>query len=655
MSFEKVLITNRGEIACRVIASAQSLGYRTVAVFSEADAGARHVALADEAVCIGPATAARSYLNSEALLDACRRSGADAVHPGYGFLSENADFAEACAAAGVAFIGPPPAAIRLMGSKRLSKIAMQDAGVPCVPGYQGEAQDDDTLIREAQRVGLPLMIKASAGGGGRGMRVVTNAADIGAQLKSARQEAKSSFGNDELILERAVINPRHVEIQVFGDRHGNVIHLGERDCSVQRRHQKVVEEAPSPAVDEALRARMGEAAVNAARACDYVGAGTVEFLLAEDGDFYFLEMNTRLQVEHPVTELVTGQDLVAWQLRVAAGEPLPLTQEQVALTGHAMEVRLYAEDPAHNYLPQTGTVARWRPASGEGVRVDHGLIEGARVGSHYDPMLAKIIAFGASRDEARRRLIRAVEDTELMGLDDNRRFLAAILRHPRFAAGQATTAFIGGDFADDPALRPLAPPDALWGLAALLFGHTGTSGRARDNGRQRGYAGWHSSGLGAQPLVLAAGEEERTLYLTPSGLRDGPAVTLEQVDGDGGLVATLDGVRRRYRWWRDGDHLWLQDGALRVVFEDRTHRAGAGADGPGSGRIQAPMDGALTEVTVATGDRVTRGQVIAVLEAMKMEHSLSADCDGVVEAVNAAAGDQVRRQQVLVTVTPDAP
>ena len=379
MSFDKILIANRGEIACRVIASAQALGYRTVAVYSEADRDARHVRLADEALCIGPANATASYLNIGALLDACRRSGADAVHPGYGFLSENSDFARACEDAGITFIGPPVAAIRLMGSKRLSKIAMEEAGVPCVPGYQGEDQSDDTLLREARRIGLPLMIKASAGGGGRGMRVVTDETEIPAQLNSARQEARNSFGNDELILERAVSTPRHVEIQVFGDHHGNVIHLGERDCSVQRRHQKVVEEAPSPALDATLRRRMGEAAVNAARACGYVGAGTVEFLLGADGEFYFLEMNTRLQVEHPVTELVTGQDLVAWQLKVAAGEALPLTQDQVTLTGHAMEVRLYAEDPAQGYLPQTGPVRRWRPASGEGIRVDHGLREGDQV------------------------------------------------------------------------------------------------------------------------------------------------------------------------------------------------------------------------------------------------------------------------------------
>jgi len=648
MSFEKVLVANRGEIACRVLESARSLGYRTVAVFSEADAGARHVQLADQAVCIGPATAAASYLNVDALLDACRRTGADAVHPGYGFLSENADFAAACAEAGVTFIGPPVEAIRLMGSKRLSKIAMQDAGVPCVPGYQGEAQDDDTLIREADQVGLPLMIKASAGGGGRGMRVVTDAAQIAAQLKSARQEANSSFGNDELILERAVINPRHVEIQVFGDHHGNVIHLGERDCSVQRRHQKVVEEAPSPAVDETLRQRMGEAAVNAAKACAYVGAGTVEFLLGDDGQFYFLEMNTRLQVEHPVTELVTGQDLVAWQLRVAAGEALPLTQDQVSLSGHAMEVRLYAEDPAQGYLPQTGPVLRWSPAAGDGVRIDHGLVDGAEVGSHYDPMLAKIIAFGASRDEARRRLIRAVEETVLMGLDDNRRFLAAILRHPRFADGTATTAFIDGPFADDPGLQPAEVPESLWALAALLLARAG----AGDAAGRAGYRNWHSSGLGAQPLVLAHGDRERTLYLTPDGIHNGPDLTLDRVDHGGTLIATLDGVRGRYHWFRQGGRVWLQDGGLRACFEERTHRASAGEQGPGSGQLKAPMDGAVIDVSAAAGDQVKRGQTLAVLEAMKMEHALKADCDGTVEAVTVAAGDQVKRQQLLITVTP---
>ncbi|MHA7919087.1 acetyl/propionyl/methylcrotonyl-CoA carboxylase subunit alpha [Alloalcanivorax xenomutans] len=646
MSFDKILIANRGEIACRVIASAQALGYRTVAVYSEADRDARHVRLADEALCIGPANATASYLNIDALLDACRRSGADAVHPGYGFLSENSDFARACENAGITFIGPPVAAIRLMGSKRLSKIAMEEAGVPCVPGYQGEDQSDDTLLREARRIGLPLMIKASAGGGGRGMRVVTDETEIPAQLNSARQEARNSFGNDELILERAVSTPRHVEIQVFGDHHGNVIHLGERDCSVQRRHQKVVEEAPSPALDATLRRRMGEAAVNAARACGYVGAGTVEFLLGADGEFYFLEMNTRLQVEHPVTELVTGQDLVAWQLKVAAGEALPLTQDQVTLTGHAMEVRLYAEDPAQGYLPQTGPVRRWRPASGEGIRVDHGLREGDQVGSHYDPMLAKIIAHGATREEARRRLLRAVEDTVLAGVNDNRAFLAAILRHPVFAAGEATTAFIGADFAGDPSLTPAQPGDALWSVAALLFA------RHQDHRRSGPGRGWQSSALGAQPLTLGCGEHSRTLTLQGTRVAGELPVALEEMD-DESVVAEVDGIRRRFHWCRHGDQLWLQHGADKAVFQDLTHQPAAGRDGPGSGRLSAPMDGAVVSLSASVGEQVRRGQVLAVMEAMKMEHVLKADCDGTVTEVAVAVGDQVRRQQLLVALEAD--
>ncbi|EKF75293.1 acetyl-CoA carboxylase [Alcanivorax hongdengensis A-11-3] len=647
MSFEKILIANRGEIACRVIATARSLGYRTVAVYSEADAGARHAQLADEAVCIGPALASASYLNVEVLLNACRQTGADAVHPGYGFLSENAGFARACKDAGITFIGPDEEAIHLMGSKRLSKIAMIEAGVPCIPGYEGEDQSDDTLLKEAERIGLPLMIKASAGGGGRGMRVVTDASEIPAQLKSARQEAKSAFGSDELILERAVMQPRHVEIQVFGDRHGNVIHLGERDCSVQRRHQKVVEEAPSPAVDDALRARMGEAAVNAAKACHYVGAGTVEFLLAPEGDFFFLEMNTRLQVEHPVTELVTGQDLVAWQIKVARGETLPLSQEQVQLRGHAMEVRLYAEDPAQNYMPQTGPVLKWQPAEGDGVRVDHGLAQGYPVGSHYDPMLAKIIAFGDSREDARRRLIRAVEDTVLMGVNDNRAFLAAILRHPVFAAGQATTAFIGSDFADDASLQGHGPAPALWALAAMLHSRSQTPA---DNLR-----GWHSSSVGAQPVTLRSGEHSHTLYLTFQGheARISMADQHIQVALDGDGQAIVDGVRLSYNLVQDGNGYWLQCRGQTACFEDITHLAAGASDQAGSGQIRAPMDGAVIEVCARAGESVKRGQVLVIMEAMKMEHSLKADCDGQVESLELAVGDQVKRQQVLVTLSPD--
>jgi geranyl-CoA carboxylase alpha subunit len=426
-AFNKILIANRGEIACRVMRTAQNLGYRTVAVYSAADSDARHVHVADEAVCIGPAQVNQSYLMIDSIIHAAQQTGADAIHPGYGFLSENADFARACEAAGIVFIGPTVEAIHLMGSKRLSKIAMLEAGVPCIPGYEGAAQDDDTLSREAERIGYPLMIKASAGGGGRGMRLVHASSELLAQIRTARSEAQNAFGSGELILERAVIQPRHVEIQVFGDQHGHIVYLGERDCSVQRRHQKVVEEAPCPVMTPELRQAMGEAAVKAAASVNYVGAGTVEFLLDQSGEFFFLEMNTRLQVEHPVTELITGQDLVAWQIRVAEGQPLPLKQDEIRLTGHAMEVRLYAEDAAHNFLPQTGTALRWEPALRDGIRIDHGLVEGQVVSPFYDPMLAKVIAYGATREEARRKLVRAVEDCVLLGVNGNQRFLANLL------------------------------------------------------------------------------------------------------------------------------------------------------------------------------------------------------------------------------------
>lgn len=641
--FERILVANRGEIACRVIRTAKQLGYRTVAVYSEADRDALHVQLADQAVCIGPATVAQSYLSSAAILDAARRTGADAIHPGYGFLSENAEFAAACEDAGITFIGPPAAAIHLMGSKRLSKIAMQDAGVPCIPGYQGAEQDDDTLAREAERIGLPLMIKASAGGGGRGMRVVTDTAELREQLRAARSEARNAFGSDELILERAVLAPRHVEVQVFGDQHGNIIHLGERDCSVQRRHQKVVEEAPCPVMTEALRSRMGEAAVLAARACNYVGAGTVEFLLDRHGDFYFLEMNTRLQVEHPVTELITGQDLVAWQIQVAQGEPLPLTQEQVTLHGHAMEVRLYAEDPAQQFLPQTGPVLSWAPAGGDGVRIDHGLRQGFAVGSHYDPMLAKVIAWGRTRDEARRRLIRAVEDTRLLGVRSNQSFLAAILRHPVFAAGDATTAFIADDFAEDASLRPQPPSSTTWALAAALRcqpaqAATGPASRA------------------AQRLLLAHGEQDCAVTITADAEHWLVQVgeqrhRVQLLDG----AAEIDGVRRPYYAERQSGQWWLQHDGWQGAFEDHSHRASTAARSSGSGRIRAPMDGAVLALQCAVGDNVRKGETLVLLEAMKIEHSLKADMDGIVEAISINVGDQVKSRQILLTIRSNEP
>ena len=408
MAFSKILIANRGEIACRVMRTARDLGYRTVAVYSDADADALHVREADEAVRIGPPPVSESYLDARAIIEAAKRVGADAVHPGYGFLSENDGFASACQDAGLVFIGPTPDAIRAMGNKAAAKRLMIEAGVPCVPGYQGADQSDATLAAEAQRIGCPIMVKAAAGGGGRGMRLVTRLEDFADAVSTARSEAQNAFGSGELILEKAVVDARHVEVQVFGDAHGHVIHLGERDCSAQRRHQKVIEEAPSPAVSPALREKMGAAAVAAAKAISYRGAGTVEFLLGADGEFYFLEMNTRLQVEHPVTEEITGLDLVEWQLRVAAGEPLPLKQEDVRLDGHAIEVRLYAESPEKNFLPQSGTVFEWRPAEGKGVRVDHGIRSGQEISPFYDPMIAKVIAHGRTREEARRRLVRAL-------------------------------------------------------------------------------------------------------------------------------------------------------------------------------------------------------------------------------------------------------
>ncbi|MBK6512496.1 MAG: acetyl-CoA carboxylase biotin carboxylase subunit [Haliea sp.] len=446
--FTSVLVANRGEIACRVMRTARAQGYRTIAVYSDADAAAPHVLMADEAVHIGPGPVNESYLVVANILAAAKTSGAEAIHPGYGFLSENAAFAQACEDAGLVFIGPRPDAIHLMGNKAEAKRRMIAAGVPCVPGYEGEDQGDATLLREGAKIELPLMVKAAAGGGGRGMRLVHKADELANAIKLARAEATSAFGNGDLILEKAIIRPRHVEVQVFGDSHGNIVHLGERDCSVQRRHQKVVEEAPCPVMTDALREAMGAAAVTAAQSINYRGAGTVEFLLDEQGKFYFLEMNTRLQVEHPVTELITGLDLVALQLQVAQGEPLGFTQGDVTLTGHAIEVRLYTEDPSQDFLPTSGPVDLWSPPSGTGIRVDSGICSGQQISPFYDPMVAKIIGSGPTRDIARLRLIEALKETVLFGPRHNRDFLVACLQKPCFAAGQATTAFIAEEFAE---------------------------------------------------------------------------------------------------------------------------------------------------------------------------------------------------------------
>jgi geranyl-CoA carboxylase alpha subunit len=644
--FDKILVANRGEIAVRVIRSARELGYRTVAVYSEADANALHVQQADEAVCIGPAPVGESYLRGDNILAAAELTGAQAIHPGYGFLSENSDFANRCSAAGITFIGPPAAAIELMGSKRLSKLAMLAAGVPCIPGYQGEEQDEESLLGQARAIGFPLMVKASAGGGGRGLRLVFEESELAAQVSTARSEAQNAFGSGELILERALVEPRHIEIQVFADDHGNVVYLGERDCSIQRRHQKVVEEAPSPFVDEKLRARMGEAAVNAARACDYRGAGTVEFLVDSDRRFYFLEMNTRLQVEHPVTEMISGQDLVAWQIRVAAGEPLPLRQEAIELRGHAVEVRLYAEDPRRDFLPQTGAILAWEAPQGVGVRVDHGIRAGQSVSPFYDPMIAKLIALGENRADACRKLASAVQDCVLLGVNNNRLFLQNVLRHPVFLAGEATTGFIEQHFQQDASMDPVGPPPQTLALAALLhFSWPPVPPQ-----------GWHNPAAAAYHYQLDDGEARHDVRLrqlekgfaVSAGEREFELAPLD-ISAERCLVQ-VDGVRRSMRFARDGAFLYLDDGNGHFRLENVTHAPARAAAGVGSGEVKASMDGAIVAVLVSPGDVVEQGQPLVILEAMKMEHPLKAGIAGTVEAVNVAVGDQVKARQLLAQV-----
>jgi geranyl-CoA carboxylase alpha subunit len=650
-AIHKILIANRGEIACRIQRTAQALGYRTVAVFSDADADALHVKMADQAVHIGPAPVQQSYLNIPAILDAARRSGADAIHPGYGFLSENAEFARACELASLTFIGPNADAIELMGSKRLSKIAMLDAGVPCIAGYQGATQDDATLLREAERIGYPMMIKASAGGGGRGMRLVHCAEELPAQLRTARSEALNGFGSDELILEQALIDPRHVEVQVFGDQHGNLIYLGERDCSIQRRHQKVIEEAPCPVMTAELRQTMGEAALKAGRAVNYVGAGTVEFLLDKNGRFYFLEMNTRLQVEHPVTELITGLDLVAWQLQIAEGQPLPLTQEQVRLDGHAMEVRLYAEDPAQGFLPQTGRIEGWEPAQTPGIRIDHGLCEGQSISQFYDPMLGKLIAHGTSREEARRKLLRAVQDSVLLGVQSNQRVLAELLQHPQFISGEFGTGFIPQYFSDHSCLHAYVPTAEELAITAVLF-YQAAAGKHRAS-----LKGWRNNASVPLHYRLGLDEQDWTVQLLAEPEGTFKVQTLDRsldlkliAHDERSVTLAINGLRQRHAYRRDADQLWLftHPGSLRL--EDRTHAVIDSQTSVSSGTLKAPMDGAIIDVLVSEGSPVTKGQLLMVLEAMKMEHPLKAGIDGVLQRVQVKVGDQVKNRQVLLQI-----
>ncbi|AMO57922.1 3-methylcrotonyl-CoA carboxylase [Endozoicomonas montiporae] len=664
--FNKVLIANRGEIAQRIIRTARDQGYRTVAVYSSADKGSPHVDLADEAVCIGGKTAADSYLNPDKILAAARATDSDAIHPGYGFLSENSLFAAACADQGVTFIGPDPQAIELMGCKRASKVAMQAAGVPCIPGYEGKDQNDNVLMDAAIGIGFPLMVKAAAGGGGRGMRIVTDASQLQSQLESARSEALSAFGSDQLILEKALTRVRHIEIQVFADTHGNVIHLGERDCSMQRRHQKVIEEAPSPVLTPSLRESMGQTAIQAAKACNYVGAGTVEFLLTQDNDYYFLEMNTRLQVEHPVTEWVTGLDLVEWQLRVAAGETLPLTQDDVRIKGHAIEVRLYAEDPAHDFMPQTGTVALWQPAlvdqvsseALQGVRIDSGIQKGSQVSAFYDPMLAKLIAFGDNREQARRRLVRLVQDSHLLGLRDNRAFLSELLNSDCFREGEATTDFIERQFSGNPSLSAQVVEAEEWAVAALLMSvgeqHHRAFHSSSLNSSSLNRSSFNSASVGQRLLKLRCGDEAQQWGFTRLSAdcyrleRDGLDYEIQLVELlESQLRYMVKGVLKTVTFYQNEQTLWLTSPRGNLQFDDISLVVDK-QSASGSSQVLASMDGVVVDVLVESGQRVKRGDLLVVIEAMKMEHPLKAGVDGVVNTVLASAGDQVKGRQLLI-------
>ncbi|HEU4460802.1 MAG TPA: biotin carboxylase N-terminal domain-containing protein [Methylibium sp.] len=683
--FRKLLIANRGEIACRVATTARRLGIATVAVFSDADANARHVRLCDEALRIGPASPRESYLRADAILEAARASGAQAVHPGYGFLSENDGFAQACAEAGIVFVGPPPGAIRAMGLKAESKRLMQAAGVPLVPGYHGAAQDDALLASEAARIGYPVLIKASAGGGGKGMRVVEAAGDFAAALASCRREAAASFGNDAVLVERYVKRPRHIEIQVFADSHGRCVHLFERDCSVQRRHQKVLEEAPAPGMTEARRREMGAAAVAAARAVGYVGAGTVEFIAEQDGRFYFMEMNTRLQVEHPVTEAITGLDLVEWQLRVASGEPLPLGDEPPAMRGHAIEARVCAEHPEAGFLPSTGTLQllRWpahvafaRHAGGEGlhdaapvpyrqavpapapVRVDAGVEEGDAITPHYDPMIAKLIVWGENRAQALARLDAALAATRVAGPHTNVAFLRRVVNSASFAGADLDTGLIERE-RDALFAAPAASPvlgAAAW-FAQALAGERSDAGGADPWSRSDGF---RLHGAATRRVRLAIGghavdaalqqrrDGSMSLQLAPQGqpalhhrfevaslgdgrhaLRlDGRASTIAVHPVEGGLAVFADGAA-------------MQVQAIDPLAAEVEHAAHGGG-------VTAPMPGKLVAYLAEAGEAVKRGQPLAVMEAMKMEHTLAAPGDGTVKALRFAPGEQVGEGEALI-------
>ncbi|MEU9012955.1 acetyl-CoA carboxylase biotin carboxylase subunit [Streptomyces sp. NPDC048479] len=671
--FSTVLVANRGEIAVRVIRTLRAMGIRSVAVFSDADADARHVREADTAVRIGPAPAAESYLCVERLLEAAARTGAEAVHPGYGFLAENAGFAQACADAGLVFIGPPASAISLMGDKIRAKETVQAAGVPVVPGSSGSGLTDDQLAAAAREIGMPVLLKPSAGGGGKGMRLTRLESALLEEIAAARREARASFGDDTLLVERWIDRPRHIEIQVLADGHGHVVHLGERECSLQRRHQKIIEEAPSVLLDEKTRAAMGEAAVQAARSCGYRGAGTVEFIVPghDPSAYYFMEMNTRLQVEHPVTELITGLDLVEWQLRVAAGEQLPFAQEDISLTGHAVEARVCAEDPARGFLPSGGTVLALHEPQGDGVRTDSGLAEGTEVGSLYDPMLSKVIAYGHDRPTALRRLRAALADTVTLGVPTNAGFLRRLLAHESVVSGDLDTGLVERE-ADD--LVPEGVPDEVYAAAAAV--------RLAGLSPRRG-AGWvdpfsvsNAWRLGGTPawtvhdfripgrdpvhvrtrtvagtMEIALGEAAAAAGAEPPGR--GARIRLVALEPSR-VTIELDGVTHTFTHALSPEGTWFgQDGdSWHVLDHDPVEASLSGAAHAGADTLAAPMPGTVTVVKVAVGDEVDAGQSLLVVEAMKMEHVISAPHAGTVTELDVTPGSTVAMDQILAVVTP---
>ena len=667
--FDKILIANRGEIACRVAATARRLGVRTVAVYSDADAGSRHVSFADEAVRIGPPPARESYLQGSVIIAAARASGAQAIHPGYGFLSETEAFARAVADAGLVFVGPPPRALAAMGSKSEAKRLMESAAVPLVPGYHGDDQDPQRLAREAERIGYPVLIKAVMGGGGKGMRIVRSAGEFAELLASCQREAAASFGDDRVLVEKYLQRPRHIEVQVFADAHGHCVYLFERDCSVQRRHQKVIEEAPAPGMDEVRRAAMGEAAVAAARAVGYVGAGTVEFIVDADGTFYFMEMNTRLQVEHPVTEMVAGHDLVEWQLRVAAGEPLPVTQEQLQLHGHAIEARIYAENPDKGFLPSIGRLTHMampaavefqRNADGNPfhdpapVRIDSGVRAGDAISPHYDPMIAKLIVWGADRAQAIARMRAALAEFHIVGLANNVDFLARLMDNPAFIAADLDTGLIERERERLFAVEPRVPEEMLAAACArVLADEAAEAGQQRDPFAAR--SGWRLNTTYVRTLTLASAHGVHDVELEYG--RDG--WRYRHAGHEAPLaIAGGDGTRLRLRFGqrllaadvvRDRDELHVFSGGRHRVLARVDVIAQAGQHDGGNASLLAPMPGKVIAVHVEPGARVAKGAPLLVMEAMKMEHTIVAPDDGIVEAVLYGAGDQVAEGAALVT------